>query len=271
MCFFQTWPGPRCLFRKWAVRKHSCSCNNSPNVHSSRCSRYRHKHEVALDYGLVPVVVSLLSCMTCWGNMVESTGFLYEKPNIQRSLWLCVYGWVGKAVSRKLLCCLYSGSSVCTVTHASVQKPSLVPAKCGACRAEVTTNWRLTFFVWLSLSNVIATPLKKRLSRHCRKFPLKSCFRCFFGSKDLHISHNTPFICNMLFRFSERVQVFYRFCARIEDLSPFKCVFTRHAPLHPHSECFLSAGHTDLSPTQSGRFSLKYSQNWNCNLSVVLE
>lgn len=60
---------------------------------------------------------------------------------------------------------------VCTVARVTSSSPCLcavvlvfanwlfVPVECCACRAEVIINWCLTFFVWLSLSDVIAAPL----------------------------------------------------------------------------------------------------------------
>lgn len=210
----------------------------------------------------------------------------------------CVCGWVGKAASRKLLqsqgiealffsllirrvflqywhfhnaavclhsdLCLYSDPCICTEVLLCASQMSCLQVwsdnqltpdilcltqsiKCNCNHAEKKC-WVVTVGSFPSKADLEAS------------LDLKSCVQA--ATQTLYV------ICSKV---SERFKVFYRFCAKNSDLSLVKCVITWHASLHYHSECFLSAGQNGLSPTHSGRFSLKDSQKWIYNLFVILE
>lgn len=93
------------------------------------------------------------------------------------------------------------------------------PVECCACRAEVIINWCLTFFVWLSLSDVIAASLTiadLSLWEVSHKRGLLGVTVDLKISAPFYKKHTAHHLWNMSFTESERNKVFYRCWAQLQ-------------------------------------------------------
>lgn len=149
--------------------------------------------------------------------------------NSEKSLFF----WkIGRVIIFSSLLALTQPSRVCVYSGPCVQQHSsrlcngpwfahwpFVPVECCACRAEVIINWCLAFFVWLSLSDVIAAPLTNAELSLWEVSLKRGIWGATVGLKiwaPFYKKHMAHCLWNMFFTESERNKVFYRWWAQLQ-------------------------------------------------------